>query len=303
MTWTRVANVQTYVFVRKVPGQADQYSVVSGTSTTPPPVPGVTVRYSVRTTVKGSAWASEQSITYPPPTETRDAQAAPAMSVSGQTLAWNAIAGVSTYVLATQVPGKAEQYSVVSGTSTTPPPVPGVTVRYSVRTAVEGSAWSPEVSISYPSATTTPPASPPVSGGGSTTGFEMGAVPESMANSEPGFIQSWVPAASGWNSKSAFRPRRWHPPGRLCERRNPSYAAGWLRQTLAHERAGAKPRTWAAEFGPGGSFWQGKSFPAGAAMTTIEFGNETSYTYQFSDNSTAAVAARAQTYALRLKEA
>jgi hypothetical protein len=61
--------------------------------------------------------------------------------------------------------------------------------------------------------------------------------------------------------------------------------------------------SWAAELGPGGSLWQGKSFPAGTAITTIEFGNETSYTYQFSDNSTSAYAERARTYAVRLKEA
>ena len=71
LTWTRVDGINSYVFVRKVPGQADQYSVVTGTSTTPPPVPGLTVKYSVRTAVNGSAWAAEQSITYPKPTETK----------------------------------------------------------------------------------------------------------------------------------------------------------------------------------------------------------------------------------------
>src|ERR1019366_4849076 len=40
------------------------------------------------------------------------------------------------------------------------PPVPGATVRYSVRTAVNGSVWSPEVSIYYP--VTTTPTPPPV---------------------------------------------------------------------------------------------------------------------------------------------
>ena len=43
--------------------------------------------------------------------------------------------------------------------------------------------------------------------------------------------------------------------------------------------------SWAAAYGPGGSFWQGKSYPANTAVTRIEFGNETSYSYQFSDNS------------------
>ena len=61
--------------------------------------------------------------------------------------------------------------------------------------------------------------------------------------------------------------------------------------------------SWAAEFGPRGSLWRGKGYPAGTAVTDIEFGNETSYTYQYSDNSSAGYASRAQTYALRFKEA
>lgn len=60
---------------------------------------------------------------------------------------------------------------------------------------------------------------------------------------------------------------------------------------------------WAAEFGPNGTLWKGKSFPAGTAVTHIEFGNETSYTYQFSNNSSGEYASRAQAYALRVKEA
>jgi hypothetical protein len=61
--------------------------------------------------------------------------------------------------------------------------------------------------------------------------------------------------------------------------------------------------SWASEFGPEGSLWRGKSYPAGTAVTDIEFGNETSYAYQFSDNSTAGYASRAQAYALRFQEA
>jgi len=171
LTWARVDNLNSYVFVRKVPGQADQYSTVTGTSTTPPPVPGLTVRYSIRTAVNGSAWATEVAITYPkptetppvetPPTETPDTQAAPALTVSGQTISWNAVAGVSTYVLATKVPDEEEKFTEVTGTSATPPAVPGATVRYSVRTAVDGSAWSTEVAISYPVTKTTGPPPPP----------------------------------------------------------------------------------------------------------------------------------------------
>ncbi len=171
LSWTQVAGIDNYVFVRKVPGQPDQYSTVTGTSITPPPVPGVTVRYSVRTAVNGSSWAGEQSISYPEPAETTptepeteptptepiDTQAAPKLTVSGLTLSWNAVGEVGAYVLAIKVPGKAEQFTEVSGTSITPAVVPGVAVGYSVRTAVDGSAWSPEVVITYPAKSTPPP--------------------------------------------------------------------------------------------------------------------------------------------------
>jgi hypothetical protein len=165
LTWTPIAHVRTYILASKAKSQADQYSLVSGTSTTPPAIPSATVGYSIRSDVDGSAWSAEQTIVYPTSAATSDSQAAPTIAVSGETLTWNAVAGVSTYVLVSSAPGQADQYSVVSGTSTTPPAIPGVTVRYSVRTAIDGSAWSPEVEISYPAvaAVPTPPPSVPVS--------------------------------------------------------------------------------------------------------------------------------------------
>jgi hypothetical protein len=60
--------------------------------------------------------------------------------------------------------------------------------------------------------------------------------------------------------------------------------------------------TWAKTFGPGGSFWANRS-DGQLAVKMIEFGNETSYSYQYSDDTTAGYASRAQTYALRFKEA
>jgi hypothetical protein len=154
LRWAPTPGVSKYVFVRKVPGQADQYSVITGTSITPPPVPGLTVSYSVRTAVQGSAWAKEVSISYPPagPTPSPDPQTAPEITVSGHTLSWTAVASVDTYVLMSKAPNQAAHYSVVGATSVTPPPVPGATVSYAVRTAVEGSAWSSEVSVTYPAA-------------------------------------------------------------------------------------------------------------------------------------------------------
>ena len=154
LEWARVVGFTAYVVDRKAPAQPDQYYVVHGTSTTPPPLPGATVRYSVRTAARRSPWSAEVTISYPPASShppVRDRRTAPTLSVNGQVLSWNAIPGVGAYVLVTKAPGKADHYSEVSATSTTPPQVPGATVHYSVRTAVEGSAWSSEVAISYPS--------------------------------------------------------------------------------------------------------------------------------------------------------
>jgi hypothetical protein len=167
LRWTRVGGVHNYVLVRNVPGQAAQYSTVNRTSTTPPPVPGATVKYSVRTAINGSSWSSEREISYSAPSgneppQTVDEQTAPLLSVSGQTLSWSSVGAVSTYVLAVKAPDEEEKFTEVSGTSTTPAAVPGATVHYSVRTAIDGSAWSSEVAISFPASPTTPPQPPPL---------------------------------------------------------------------------------------------------------------------------------------------
>jgi hypothetical protein len=97
-----------------------------------------------------------------------------------------------------------------------------------------------------------------------------------------------------------------------------AYALAGIKPLLLASFHGTLPTTaeaqnlasWASAFGPGGTLWQGKSFPAGTAVTDIEFGNETSYAYQYSDTSKASnwyalssYASRAQTYALRFKDA
>jgi hypothetical protein len=160
LTWHRVANINTYVIVSKVPGQAAQTRIVRGPprvrsstiSSTPPAVPGATVSYTIRTTVRSSAWSREVSITYASVGEASDPRAAPLLGVSGDPLSWSAVAHIGTYVLATKVADSEETFTAVSGTSITPPLRPGKTVRYRVRTAAVGSAWSAEVAISYPAA-------------------------------------------------------------------------------------------------------------------------------------------------------
>jgi hypothetical protein len=297
LTWTKVNNLTSYVLVTKVTGLADKYSVVNGTSTTPAAVPGKTVRFSVRANATNSAWAPEVSVAYPVPAPVIDTKAAPALTVSGQTLSWKAIDTVSTYILVTKVPGQADQYSVVNGTTVTPPAVPGATVSYSVRTDVDSSAWASPVALTYPAPAPTPTPTP-------ATSFSMGVVDGSALSYELPFVQQL----------GAHTARMEYSIGTSASSMASvmdSYARAGVRPMLLATWSGGAPTTaqaqnlatWAAAYGPGGTFWAGKSYPANTAVTDIEFGNETSYSYQFSDNSAGAYASRAQSYALRAKDA
>jgi len=296
LTWTRVGTVDRYVFVRKVPGQAAQYSTVSGLSLTPAPVPGETVAYSVRTAVEGSTWAPEVTVTYP--AVEVDETTAPRLTVSGTTLTWTRIGTIGSYVLARKVPNLATQYSTVNGTTTTPAAVPGQTVRYSVRTNVTGSAWAPEVAIAYPTTTTSPPAQP-IDGS-----FQMGVVAGAALSYELSFLRQLGVRTARMEFGAGTSA------GSMASTID-AYARAGIRPLLLASFYGRLPTaaeaqnvgTWAAAYGPGGTFWQGKSYPAGTAVTRIEFGNETSYSYQFSDNSLGTYATRAQTYALRARDA
>jgi hypothetical protein len=321
LTWTKVSNVNIYLLMSRVPGQPVRYSVVTGTSITPPPVPGATVRYSVRTATYWSAWSAEQAITYapagkpvptgpvptkPPPGEPVDTQAAPTLRVSGQSLSWSAVGNVSTYVLDTTVPGKRSQYSEVTGTTVTPPAAPGATVHYEVRTAVNGSAWSTEVSISYPPAEVTPPPTeptPPPQESPSST-FQPGLNSGTTMNMDlPGSVKlgAKLVRISFWIDETTTQ----------MESTIGAYAAAGIRVLPMASFYGAMPSpaeaqhlaTWAAAFGPGGSYWA--SHPGNQEpIQSIEFGNETSYGYQYGDGAgSSSYRTRAENYASRLKSA
>ncbi|HEU4702427.1 MAG TPA: hypothetical protein VFS37_08100 [Conexibacter sp.] len=232
-----------------------------------------------------------------PPPARADTLAAPVMAVAGQALTWNAVSGVSSYVYVRKVPGQADQYAVVNGTSVTPPAVPGQTVRYSVRTNVTGSAWAREVAIAYPTTTTT--TSPPPA-----TGFRMGITAGSAFSYELPFV----------TSLGARSARLIYNVGTSASSMAPvidAYARAGVRPLLAAHFYGRLPTvaeaqnvaTWAKAYGPGGTFWVGKAYPSNTTVNRIEFGHETSYSYQWADNSLATYAARAQTYALRFKDA
>jgi hypothetical protein len=76
---------------------------------------------------------------------------APRLAVSHKTLKWARVGRLDRYFVKSRAPGRPAKYAMVRGTSVTPNAVSGTTIAYSVRTAVSGSAWAPETTISYPS--------------------------------------------------------------------------------------------------------------------------------------------------------
>jgi hypothetical protein len=150
-------------------------------------------------------------------------------------------------------------------------------------------------------------------GAGSTSeaAFEMGVVAGSALTYERPFIQKL-------GAHTARMEFEIDTPASQMGPTIEAYARAGIKPLLLASFHGTLPTTadaqnlasWAAAFGPDGTLWQNKSFPANTAVTDIEFGNETSYAYQYSDTSKASnwyalssYASRAQTYALRFKDA
>jgi hypothetical protein len=243
---------------------------------------------------------------------------APVLTLSGKTIRWARVATVDRYWLATSVTGKPTAYKLIYGLSITPPAVPGKTVRYGLRTDVAGSVWAREVSIAYPATTPTPtptpvptPAPTPVptpvptpSPTPTPTGFEAGVVSGADVMGE-------VQVAQRLGAKLMRVEFGISQPSSALRPVIAAYAANGVRvvplagfhASMPTPEQARNLATWAKEFGPGGTFWAGRTDGA-LAIREIEFGNETSYGYQYGDNwDSASYIARARTYALRLKDA
>jgi hypothetical protein len=224
-------------------------------------------------------------------------------------------------VMVTKEPGTADVYQTVSGTSVTPAAKPGKTVVYSIRNDVADAAWAREVSIAYPAGTTStttttttttqPGAGSPSTGsnagsgstpstgttsGGTTTGSTPApAAPSTAANFEMGMNSgSAIAWEMGFITKlSAKHVRMEFDINTKVSDIAPivlQYAQAGIQPMLLAGFQGRTPTaaeaqnlaTWAAAFGPGGTFWQGKNVDPSTAVTRIEFGNETNNPYQYS---------------------
>jgi hypothetical protein len=281
--WKQVASVRDYVLATKVPGRATAYSRLicaapPDCAHTPPAAPGTTVHYGMRTDVSGSAWAREVQIRYPARTDP------PVLHVSGQTITWDQVADVTSYVTATKVPGQPTVHrtttcSTPPNCSWTPPEVRGQTVTYGMRTNVASSAWAAEVSISYAAVDTL--------FGISSTGGDahladsraLGARARRMYDTSPGTATANLRARVGAIADRGMQP---------------VMLANWS-GSMPTDADVANLGNWAREFGPGGTFWYSRPHQAHLAVRWIEFGNEVSYAYRrFGASSAAAYARKAK---------
>jgi hypothetical protein len=229
--------------------------------------------------------------------------AAPVLRVSGNTISWARVADGDRYVLATKVPGRADAYRIVTGTSVTPPVVPGLSVRYGLRTDGPGSTWAREVSVSYPE-TSAPAPSPAPAPAAASQGFEGGVVSGSDVLNEAkvsGRLGARVVRVEFSIAKPAADMRAAiDAHARNGTRVVPLAGFHGRMPSVAEARNLGE---WAREFGPGGRFWQGRS-DGRLAVRQIEFGNETNYGYQYGDNwDKPSYSARAREYALRFRDA
>lgn len=240
-----------------------------------------------------------------PPDDSVPDTTAPKMLVVNDTITWNRINDIDSYVMVEKIPDHPDRYFTVVGTSYRPTQVPGETVRYGLRTNVVGSLWASEVNITFagaPEPDPTPIPDPPTPPG--DLPFQMGVVTGSAIMYELPFVQRV-------GAKTARMEISIGASAESFASIMDAYAKAGVRPMLLAGFHGRLPTStdarnlanWARAYGPGGTFWAGKSYPANTAVTHIEFGNETSYSYQFSDNSSTTYAQRAQTYALRAKEA
>jgi len=334
LTWRPVAGVSSYILVRRVAGRADHFAAVTGTTARARTVRGRTVRYAVRTAVVGSAWSRVVALAA---SLRARRQAAPALTVSGGTLRWNQVSDVKDYVFVAKVPGRADAYSTVRATTLTPPAVPGATVRYSVRTDVDGSHWAPEVSITYAAdehVTTTTPAPAPAAPSMPTSGDGGASRPASSPAPSPAPVDAGRGLSVGVNTGSAVqwelpfvqtlgahRARMEFDISTPVSQMEPviaAYAAAGIQPLLLAGFQGRMPTvaeadnlaSWAAAFGPGGTFRQGKGWAESTAVTHIEFGNESNQSWQYPVLSgdpnwakTSTYRDLATQYALRFKDA
>jgi len=270
LVWTAVEGAGSYILWEEAGAESSTYAVVTATTYQPRPRPGSTVTYRVRTDVEGSSWSAPVQITYPATEANLTASTSTATTTVETTTRTATTSSTSTSIATT----KTTSTSTSTATSTTSSTLTTTTTTQTT------------TSLSLPS------------------GFEPGL----NDNGDPEMDIAGALKLGGRVVRVGFSYRHTASEAEsLIER----YAAAGLRVLPLIVFDGTMPSSeqaralgeWAALYGPGGSFWNGKGYPSKVAITEIEFGNENSYEYQYSNNSTAAIEERAELYGIRFKEA
>lgn len=276
VVWQPVAQVHDYVLERKVPGRAGQYSVVKGVSATPTATPGTTVRYAVRTNVAGSRWSRRVAVTYPD-TANRGALVT-GVDAGAANLARGAGSGHGH-----GNPHKEGQGPRAGQTEEASPPETQETT-----STIEAPATEAPQAVEVSSST------PFQAGIDAGTNLNLDVQGTAKLGAKLARIEFPIDAA----------PAEMEPV-------IAAYAEVGVRVLPLAGFYGSMPTpeearnlaSWAKTFGPGGSFWAGRS-DGSLAIRDIEYGNETSYGYQYGGDSAGSTTyqARARTYATRVKE-
>jgi hypothetical protein len=231
------------------------------------------------------------------------------LSVSGQTVTWQALSGVNDYVLATirnPATTRDTTYQFVSGTSVAPTAFPGETVKYGMRANVSGAPWGNEVSIAYAATPTpAPPVNPTPTPPSSSLRVGLNANAQGYGSGMGGVQDGVRATGAGW-TREAFA---WD----VIEPQSGSWdfsrydavllsaaqrglmvlpvlmtAPGWA--APAWNAIPSDPTAYgdyvahvAARYGPGGSFWSAHPDLAAFAPQYFEIWNEPYYV-QFSNN-------------------
>ncbi len=303
--------VTRYLTIPRTTGETQTY--------TPTLSPGETAYIGVSAD-EGVTW-SEQEATITgsepepePEPEPASTPSAPVLSVSGDTVHWHALSGVASYTLATilnPTTTRNTTYSTVTGTSFTPPALPGQTVNYGLAAHTPtGGPWAEEVTITYPAKTEEPPVEEPKT-------EEPKAEEPAPSGFEPG-LNAGTSMTFDLNGSITLGARlvriAWESNVTAAQMEPviAGYAAKNIRVLPLVSFYGSMPTptqarnlaNWAKAYGPGGTYWS--SHPTNKEpIQSIEFGNETSYGYQYGGDeaSSPSYAARAETYAIRFKEA
>jgi hypothetical protein len=170
LSWSATDPSGAYLLRRVVAGREPEYALVRSTHARPPVVPEVNVGYRVKG-ILASNWSPAVSISYPALTEPltlgplvtdllggltegsffEKTEARATLAASGQVLSWSAADPSGAYLIRRMVAGREPEYALVKSTHAQPPAIPEANVGYRVK-GILASNWSPEVSISYPSA-------------------------------------------------------------------------------------------------------------------------------------------------------